>query len=378
MHLRSTWPLGALALAIGGGCTLLTKTDGLSTPTDSVLSTPSEAGSVDVSTDGGTNFVDADSDGEVAAPSDGGVSFLFAVGGATKPFGAATSRVLATKINDDGSLGAWALATDLPEPRTRHVVTGLGDSLFVFGGVTANDADRTNVAFSLRVLPDAGTTSVKMLPNLSSDVFDTPPGRSDQRLYVFSPSTDTVDIATIQSSQLGAWVPQDGLTAGQLTWYGSPVIVGDHAFWFGPGPRAMTAKIDANGMLAPWSALAASPVVGSSAVPQVVAVGQHVYLVGTSSNTSDGSNLVYVADVATDGTLGDWRQVEPFPVPRYQYRAITHNGFIYVLGGLAEADGKSLYSVYFTKAKSDGSLDLWQETTSLVEWRTFEYAVVTP
>lgn len=367
-----------MALAMGGGCTLLTTTDGLSSPSDSVLSAPPDASSADVSIEGATDVVDAEGDGGVPLPSDGGVSFLFAVGGAVEPWGDATSRVLATKINPDGSLGAWARAADLPEPRTRHVVTGLADSLFVFGGATTNGADRSTSAFSLRVLPGAGTASMKTLPPLSFGVFDSLTGRTSQRLYAFSPSTEAVSIATIQSSQLGAWIPQDELAADPLTWYGSPVIVGDHAFWFGPGTRAMTAKIDTSGMLAPWSALAPTPVVGSSAVPQVVAVGQHVYLVGTSSNTSTGSNLVHVADVATDGTLGDWRQVEPFPVPRYQYRAITFNGFIYVLGGVADANGTSLYSIYFAKTKSDGSLDPWQETTSLIEWRTFEYAVVTP
>ncbi|AKV03804.1 hypothetical protein AKJ09_10467 [Labilithrix luteola] len=286
--------------------------------------------------------------------------------------------MLITKINDDGSLGAWVGTTDLPEPRKRHVVTALGDSLYVLGGAGVNGVERSTTAFSVRVLADAGTTSFQTLPTLSFGVFDSVACRTNQRLYVFSPSTDAVNIATIQSSRIGAWVPQDGLTSGTLTWYGSQAIVGDHAFWFGPGTRAMTAKIGANGTLEAWKAIAATPVGASNAIPQVVTVGQRLYLVGTSSDTSSGSNLVYVADVGTDGALGAWQQVEPFPVPRYQYRALAHDGFIYVLGGLGDADGKALSSVYFTKTKSDGTLDLWQEATSLPEWRTYEYGVVTP
>ncbi len=311
-----------------------------------------------------------------------GPAYLFATGGADDPWNpkvAASTKTFRAVLNQNGTLGAWTSGPDLPSPRLNHGVLGVGQSLFVLGGaMTADDLSSNKTVFSLDVLEDGGTTDFRSEPPLSVGTLATRPVIAGERVYVFKASVDAVNIARINGHSLGTWQEQDGVVGAGSAYYGCAAAVENQVFWFGPGTRALASTLASDGTLAPWRTLPPTPVTITNGQPIVVALGRRLYMVGASF-VDVGSNLVYVAEVATDGTLGPWVSTEPFPIVRQGHGAVAAGGYVYVLGGLPVSGATAgITAVWSAHIKPDGMLDSWNETSALPEWHTFAFGAVAP
>ncbi len=61
--------------------------------------------------------------------------WVYVIGGLNVASGLATTTVLRAEVLDDGALGPWSTAAELPEPRTHHTSFIAGRKLFVVSGI---------------------------------------------------------------------------------------------------------------------------------------------------------------------------------------------------------------------------------------------------
>lgn len=99
-----------------------------------------------------------------------------------------------------------------------------------------------------------------------------------------------------------------------------------------------------------------------------LAVEDRIFVLGGYHANDQGltvSNVVYVADVAADGSLSEWRRGPDLPEPVFYPSAAAWNGWLYLTGGW---NGASLTNaVHAARVNADGSLGAWQPLTALPE-----------
>lgn len=84
----------------------------------------------------------------------------------------------------------------------------------------------------------------------------------------------------------------------------------------------------------------------------------YIHLIGGQA-AGKASNKVYYSQVALDGKLTAWKATEAFKDARYKASAFLINGYLYVMGGLADGD-KAVESIERAKLKDDGSLEAFE------------------
>ncbi len=81
------------------------------------------------------------------------------------------------------------------------------------------------------------------------------------------------------------------------------------------------------------------------------------------------------AKINSDGTLGKWvLEADTLLVPIYGAAAVCKNGYIYVIGGDVYPYQPTTI-VQYTQANPDGSLQPWQQTSSMLQQRVNHAAV---
>ncbi len=101
---------------------------------------------------------------------------------------------------------------------------------------------------------------------------------------------------------------------------------------------------------------------------KAVAYNNRIYLMGgitSSGGVSSVVNSTQIADLTPDGRLGSWSSSTNLPYNAYGYSALTYNDRLYLIGGASSIGGSPLTGVYYNKINSDGTLNSWEQTTSL-------------
>lgn len=101
-----------------------------------------------------------------------------------------------------------------------------------------------------------------------------------------------------------------------------------------------------------------------------VAYNNRMYIMGglTTSSTVLSSNTVQYADIKPNGTLTTWTStgMSALSTARYGLTAQVYNNTIYLLGGDATLSGSPVTTVEYVKLKSDGTMNSWVATSSLI------------
>ena len=94
----------------------------------------------------------------------------------------------------------------------------------------------------------------------------------------------------------------------------------------------------------------------------------YLYVVGGVDSQGQYVRPVEYAHILADGRLGDWKETSPLLKGRFYLAAISHEGYLYALGGgggeLGD-DNTPLASVERAKINPDGSLQNWQHHSYL-------------
>jgi N-acetylneuraminic acid mutarotase len=85
-------------------------------------------------------------------------------------------------------------------------------------------------------------------------------------------------------------------------------------------------------------------------------INNYVYVAGGSNGFNDIDN-VYIAHLNNDGSVGSWITSGNLPLELRAPSAVTHNGYIYITGGLNT--GSSTNTVLYAHINSNGSIGSW-------------------
>ena len=241
--------------------------------------------------------------------------FLYAIGGFDRAATTAMSSVERARINDDGTLGAWAAAAPLGTPRYAGYYGALDGQLYAVGGVTGtttNLADGVvagvNLDGSLTGWASVGAVFPAPLENGMGAVYN-------GRLYAVGGGNGSASTSAFFARA----------TAPSLGWSNtnSPFT----------NPRQGPALLSNNG---------------------------HLYALGGQDQAGAGDrNDVFVAPLAADGTVGAWTATQPFSAGRLWFCSFTWNGFMYLIGGAHGGPGGQYSDTQKAPLNPDGTLGSW-------------------
>lgn len=102
------------------------------------------------------------------------------------------------------------------------------------------------------------------------------------------------------------------------------------------------------------------------------AYNNRLYLTGgmtSNSGSSSIANTVQIADLTPDGRLSNWSNATDLPAPTYGHTSLVYNNRIYLVGGASSIGGAPRSNVYYNRINADGTLNSWQQTTSMPSGR---------
>jgi len=176
--------------------------------------------------------------------------------------------------------------------------------------------------------------------------------------------------ANIVHGEAGQWsVANNSLPSGKMGAVSVEVngyiyeIGGDNGV--GPTSDVYFTKTNPDGSVGPWT-------ISNNQLPNVmqggsaIAANGYIYVVGKDYISTTTTN-VYYAQLNEDGTTGAWLTSSSLlPIAESGATMVEHNDYIYVIGGNNGYSNWLYDTVYFTHLNSDGSLDPWSLSSSLL------------
>jgi len=348
--------------------------------------------------------------------------YIYVIGGSTPT--ARISDVVYAPINNDGSLGSWAPATNLPAVRDSHTSVIYNGFLYVIGG-NGGSGFLSDIRYTQINNGGSGTlgswSNATNLPstalyhatvvyngfmyNIESTVVryvainedgslgtwnTTASAASNGRstavayngyMYLLggnngTPAINTVQKALIKSDgSLDAWGTTTPLTSarselGAVAYNGYMYVLGGHdsTTYY---DIAEYAPIDpTTGALGSW--IPTTSLTTNRYKQSTFVYNNYIYVIGGSTGSANLNVVEYAAINPTTGALGSWIPTTSFSVPRYLHSAGVSNGYIYILGG----NTNYLTDVQYAPINANGTVGNWSNTTPLTQGRYGHSSVV--
>lgn len=245
---------------------------------------------------------------------------VFILGGHTTGPSISTA-VYTASINPDGSLGAWTATTPLPVTVGLFTPVVVLDRLYILGG--------------------SGTVGYT--------------GETSGDIYYANITTE---------GTLGNWtkhtvaLPKTAHQIGVFLTRNRIYCVGGFNSPEGILNTVYTATINSSGSIGSFSSAANLPETIDR--PEFAIIKDYVYMIGGGVGIFDGTEKIYRATIATDGTIGGWTQVGVIPNNLVAHKLITTKHRLYVIGGTNLTLGQNgSRKVYSCPINSDGTLGTW-------------------
>ena len=294
-----------------------------------------------------------------------------------------TGSVERAPLLEDGSLGPFeAVTSSLQAPRARHATLVIDDELLVLGGTTAANYVEASVERA-PIADDGSLGAFETLPfALVAPRRDMSALRLDDTLYVIG--------GTEAPESLEAAPLANGSLAGPFATLPFPLaaprrghtaeIVDNHVYLFGGhAPSGQTTErlsLQAGGGLGAFTAYRDDDAVRRARLTSVV-LGDFVYLIGGVTTGTAPTAQIARAPIAKDGTLGPFEAAGALSVARSRPTLARVGDYLYVLGGAQV--GSPLTSIERASIADDGSLGAFSVVAEeLVRGRAGAVAVVTP
>ncbi|MBI4054847.1 MAG: hypothetical protein HY402_01795 [Elusimicrobia bacterium] len=256
---------------------------------------------------------------------------IYVMGG-TNLFGP-RNTVYYASVQPDGSLGNWQSATSLPKQLMAHAGTVHGNRIYVLGGI-ANGVGAVDSVFWSEIQPDRSLGEWHSAPPLPAKLFGHQAVAVGSRLYL------------IGGTQGGSLFTGQGLPNGNVS------------------AGVYRASILGDGSLGAWEAQSSLPL--GLTLFRAQAVGSIIYSMGGF----DGQrvwNGIYFASVGEDGTLGVWNELAALPQGLLALASASDGNFVYALGGGTTYIDAPQKSVYVLPLSSEllAAVDLDPDTLNL-------------
>ncbi len=242
--------------------------------------------------------------------------YLYISGGAD---GGAYDNVSKAAINPDGSIGTWAVTTNLQQAVYGHGMIAYNGFMYIIAG--------------------AGNSGV--IGNVYRTAIDSTTGNLGAS---WTSETSTIPRALHGTAQYNGYLYVVGGQTGTGGFPGFDPIV---------TAGVQHAKINANGSLQAWVTAPDIPGVGRAYVTTVIANG-YVYGIGgaNGSGFNNKLRLAYASKIQSDGTLGTWFAVAQLPSSNSSspMSGDSYGGYVYLP-----------HSTFVARAQvlSDGQLGEW-------------------
>jgi hypothetical protein len=277
-----------------------------------------------------------------------------------------TNEVLAARINPDGTLGPWVAQPPLPAPRSQMASVGVGRSMYLIGGTTAQNTSTSGTSAVLVADVSENGVVSEWRPTTPFVQAGTSLVAATDGTNVFVVTRDgKTHVATPSGNELGAWQPGNPLAAGATPFWPGFAIVGGYAYVLGglTDNRVHMSTLS-SGVFAPWSTARPLPFTGFGQTTAFF--GDQLYVIGYADDTEQAHAEVVRTTVNTNGALSNWIAGPALPQARSRACTVVFGEYVYVIGGYPGGNVPASYdTVYFAHANADGSLGGWGTTTKL-------------
>ncbi len=279
-------------------------------------------------------------------------AFLFAAGGVEDNM-TLFDDIEVAAIGADGTLGAWAAATPLPERIAGAAVAVVDDVVVIAGGyrVAGTQPSLSRSTEVSRVAPDGTLGAWTEGPDMAVTRFHGSMVASGRDLYVVggltgnnTVNTERVERATVGADgTLGPWADttplprplshhsvavHDGAVYVTGGLEGNPNAAGSYEVF----ADVLRAPIQEDGSLGAWTHVGTMPHTLSTHA-SFVHLGQ-LYVIGGIEDDVHNTDAVWRAPIADDGTVGPWEAQPPVPSARaHAHQAPVWGGFVYAVAG---------------------------------------------
>ena len=261
--------------------------------------------------------------------------------------GASTSTVYYTKLNTDGSTGAWQSTTSLPAIRSQLSTVVSNGYIYAIGGST-DSIDVQSTVYYAKLNSDGTVGSWQTSSNSITATRYHSSVSSNGYVYVIGGQNSIgSSVATVQYAKLnadgstGAWTTTNSLP--NTRYLHSSVVANGYVYaiagYDGSTVQSTVfyAKLNSNGTTGTWQST--NSIVGARYLSGAVVVNGHVYMLGGFNGTSYLNSVTY-APLNGDGTTGTWvTSANTLPLLVGYYGGVgTANGYIYTFGGNNASD----------------------------------------
>lgn len=191
-------------------------------------------------------------------------------------------------------------------------------------------------------------------------------------LMIFTP-VQALSLYDLNTWQTTSALPEAMHDATTATYNGYAYQLGGLGI-SGSRSQVYYAPFNDDGTVGDWTATTSLPnAVYDSAT---VTHNGYIYEIGGNPNGGSGSSdVVYYAPLNPDGSVGTWNTTSSLPKTLTSHTAVVNNGYVYALGGYSHSTGLST-SVYYAPLNPDGTLGSWTATGSLPDFSNNGTAVV--
>jgi hypothetical protein len=226
------------------------------------------------------------------------------------------------------ALGAWDNSTAITAPRYTHATAVDGNYFYVIGGILG------------------------------------PTGHADVWFATTNPS------AVVPSAVVPIWTQTTPLPAGRWTFgaaydAGYLYVFGGRTSAMGTTTDVLSTPVNTDGTLGTtWTATTALP--QSIKCEAVASSGANVYVIGGKHTTT--SQALVFRSTMSGGSVSAWQVAATLDETVFNHAAVAANGYLYVIGGCVSGSNgcsKVLDVVEVAKINSDGSLGTFAHTTAL-------------
>ncbi len=302
--------------------------------------------------------------------------FLYILGGLNSG-GTAQDTVQYSKLNTDGSTGAWTNQATNKLPAVRYAASSAvaNGYVYVLGGINSGGTVQDTVYYAkLNADGSTGAWTDQTSNKLSAPRRSATTVIANGYLYVIGGLTtggtkqDTILYAKLNADgSTGAWTNQASNKLPTVLSSHTSVVANGYIYAFGgSGPTTTLdtvyyAKLNADGSTGAWTNQASNklPAVRSGSV-SVVSNG-YAYVIG-GWNTA-AQDTVFYAKLNADGSTGAWtnQASNKLPAVRSGSVSVVSNGYAYVIGGWNTA---AQDTVFYAKLNADGSTGAWTNQAS--------------
>jgi hypothetical protein len=292
--------------------------------------------------------------------------YLYEIGGSNS---GAQSTVYYSKLNVDGSPGAWAATTSLSNPtsssRYRGTAVVAGGYVYMLGGINEFGGTVSTVLYAkLNADGTVGTwqTATNGLPATLSDMAAV---AYNGYVYVFGgASSSAVYYARIGADGApGSWTTSgNSLPATRA----EPAAVVANGYAYVMGGNNITnqttvyyAKLNADGTVGSWTDDSSHPLPAARDYGAAAVGNGYIYFMGGNNAGSPHTEVYYAKPGATGATAGWSTAAQALPAARYGTEGAIANGYLYYVAGYDGSGGTtSVYYASLPRLQVGGNLDL--------------------